>query len=414
MNPATVRRAYLACCAVAALMSGFARPTSLPADEPTATRNGRQVLVMQSGRTLKGSVSRSPNGYVVEHAAGRLVVPFDEVRVVGDSLPDAYRRLRESFTEPTAATHYDLARWCWTHHLPDEARSELIMALDRDPDHDAARDLLERIDEHVAQSRKKSAPADSRLVAGMEVPEVESLAGLSRETAARYTSRVQPLLMNKCGNASCHGTNSSQSLRLESVRGTGAGHRIHSERNLAALLEYIDVERPERSALLTALDGNHGGLNRSLFYGPSGERQVKLLKDWIHAAAKEKRNAGRQRDRQPSVLTKETPLSDPGVVPAAATASESRSNADRKNRRPSTTSTKPGDRDDGTEFAIAINRGDSQNESLRDETAAADSSPTSDEKKPDAFDPEAFNRRYHGGRDDKAGKRPKREREAEP
>jgi hypothetical protein len=304
---------------------------------------------MQSGRLLKGSVTRSPNGYVVEHSAGRLVIPYEEVRVIGDSLADAYRRLRESFQEPTAATHYDLARWCWTHHLPDEARSELVMALDRDPDHEAARDLLERIDEHLAAARKKALPkaSETRIVGGVEPLEVESLAGLSRETAARYTSRVQPLLINKCGNASCHGPKSSRDFRLESPRGSGPGHRMYSERNLAAVMEQIDLQRPDRSRLLKVLDENHGGMNRALFYGPAGDRQVQLLRDWVHAVAKEK---GGPR-----------PL-DVAQGPAA-----------------------------GPEPA------ESRLQSVPPRQETAEPSPDDAELRTDLFDPEAFNRRHHSG-----------------
>lgn len=120
--------------------------------------NFNQVLIFHSGRTVKGKISRSPNGYVVEHGAGRLVVPFEETRVIGKSLPDAYRRLKESFVELTANTHYELAKWCWTHQLREEARSELVMALDRDAGHEAARDLLERIDEQLAAGRKSRRP----------------------------------------------------------------------------------------------------------------------------------------------------------------------------------------------------------------------------------------------------------------
>jgi hypothetical protein len=378
MNPGAVRRAIGVCCATWALALGWCASFTLGTDEPLDPNNANHVLVFQSGRTLKGKVSRSPNGYVVEHGAGRLVVPFEEVRVVGDSLPDAYRRLRESFVNLTAATHYELAKWCWTHQLREEARSELVMALDRDADHVAARDLLERIDEQLAAGRKKPAapkPPEPRIVGGVELPDVESLAGLSRETASRYSTRIQPLLMNKCANASCHGPKSTRELHLEPIRGTGPGHRMYSERNLARVLDQLDLARPNHSPLLTAADGNHGGLNRAIFYGPSGDKQRQMLADWVKAVSKEQQAAQKQQDRRPRVAGKNAPSRSAAAL-----------------EKPMTESKPPPQ----AQARLA---------SKAEDTAPEDDDVAEDQV--DAFDPSVFNQKYHGRPEEKSSRRPK-------
>ena len=374
MKPATVRWTVCACCLAGAIWLGWCSRMSLSAsDDQPPSQSENQVLVLESGRIMKGRVSRSPNGYVVEHLAGRLVIPFDEVRVVGDSLTDAYHRLRESFPEPTASTHYDLARWCWTYHLRDDARAELVLALDRDPDFDDARDLLERIDEQLKMARKQKALQaleTQTAAAAAESGEVESLAGLSRETAARFSTRVQPLLINKCGNASCHGPQSTSSFQLESTRGGGAGHRIHSERNLAALLEYLDLERPGKSRLLAELTANHGGRNRAIFFGSAGQRQLETLREWVQSVASEKSKRQRQRDSEPSVVDQQ-PKFPPDTQLAEASASED----------------------------IASDAAPASNASVKSDTAAG-----FEDDVPDAFDPEVFNRRYHGEAKKKASR----------
>ncbi len=376
MNPCAVRRAYGVFCATWALALGWCASSALSADVLADPSHESQVLVFQNGRTMKGKISRSPNGYVVEHSAGRLVVPFDETRVIGNSLPDAYRRLRETFVDLTAATHYELAKWCWSHQLKEEARAELVMALDRDADHEAARDLLERIDEQLAAARKKPAvkAPEPRIVGGIELPEVESLAGLSRETAAQYSTRIQPLLMNKCANASCHGPKSSSTFRLEPIRGTGPGHRMYSERNLAQVMDQLDLARPRQSPLLTSSDGNHGGMNRAVFFGTTGEKQRKMLSDWVNAVAKERQSAQKQQDR-PSVLGKKS------ENPNGAALKKPLPESGPKPKEP---------------VRLAS----------RDEAAATDVE-EHEEDQVDAFDPEAFNRKYHHRPEEKSFRRPK-------
>ena len=241
----------------ALLACGLLLALSAPARSEETAGNSpyEQVIIFQSGRTLKGKLSRSPNGYELEQpTGGRLVVPFDEVRVVGSNLPDAFKRLRESFVELTAETHYQLGLWCFEHHLAQEAREELATALDRDPDHEGARDLLKRMDALEAAARKPAATPQpkSRIAFGREIRDVEALGGLSPETAQLFTLRVMPVLNNKCGRAGCHGSQSDREFRLEAVRGTGARHPLHAERNLASVMAQIKVQTPDQSPLLSA------------------------------------------------------------------------------------------------------------------------------------------------------------------
>lgn len=344
----------------------------LPADEPSSAPK-EQVVILNNMQLLKGTVTRSPNGFVLEHAAGRLVVPPDEVRVFGNDLPDAFHRLVESYPEPTAATHYHLALWSWSHYLKEDAREQLVMALDRDPDHEAARTMLKRIDDQKAAQRRQAAaakpkPIDPRIVNGIELPEVESLAGLSRETAAQFTKRIQPLLLNKCGNASCHGPKTPTGFQLEQIRGTGSASRLHTERNLAAVLAQIDQNRVNSSPLLTAPMGNHGGLNKSLFFGSTGERQLETLKAWARSASKELNHDQQLAQKRPSVM---------GARPNFPQLSAEELDAAEEDEADNP--------DEPSGALAAVSERANANEDDEEEMEAED-----------AFDPEVFNRRSHG------------------
>ena len=347
-----------------------------------------RVIVMNSGRILTGQMTRNAGGWLVEQANGRVQVPEDQVKLVADNLREAYRKQRDAIVEPTPATHMMLAQWCISYRLHDEARDELKKCLNRDSDHEEARKLLRRLDESLTV--KPVAPAASlsplRTPEGFVVPEVESLGGLSKETATAFTTRVQPLLMNKCGNASCHGAASRGEFKLHAIRFGSSGHRIYTERNLAEALRYIDIKDPALSPLIAVPQGSHGG-TAAIFHGPQSAEQLKTLRNFIKQVAHEKQIEERELAQRPSVLDKQKPshrevdvavttssgLSrrDTAVMPAAASAATSKSRVVTAN---------------------VIEPDSRSPRSLPDDDTAI----PLDDAPHDPFDPDVFNRRFHG------------------
>ena len=347
-----------------------------------------RVIVMNSGRILTGQMTRNAGGWLVEQANGRVQVPEDQVKLVADNLREAYRKQRDAIVEPTPATHMMLAQWCISYRLHDEARDELKKCLNRDSDHEEARKVLRRLDESLTV--KPVAPAASlsplRTPEGFVVPEVESLGGLSKATATAFTTRVQPLLMNKCGNASCHGAASRGEFKLHAIRFGSSGHRIYTERNLAEALRYIDIKDPALSPLIAVPQGSHGG-TAAIFHGPQSAEQLKTLRNFIKQVAHEKQLEERELAQRPSVLDKQKPshrevdvavttasgLSrrDTAVMPAAASAATSKSRVVTAN---------------------VIEPDSRSPRSLPDDDTAI----PLDDAPHDPFDPDVFNRRFHG------------------
>jgi hypothetical protein len=253
-----------------------------------------RIIVMNSGRILSGIAMRNAGGWLMEQPGGRVQIPIEQVRVVADSMVDAYRRQRDSVVEPTPATHMALAQWCISYRLHDEARDELRQCLKVDPDHSAARRLLRRLEDIMDRADAKPASvgrAPRRSADGFLVPDAESLGGLSNDAAVTFTQRIQPLLMNKCGNASCHGTTSGtdqqEGFRLIAVRTGLNAHRLYTERNLAEVLRYVDLQKPSLSPLVALPQGTHGGI-AGVFHGTTGNSQLKMLRAWINTVAVEK------------------------------------------------------------------------------------------------------------------------------
>jgi hypothetical protein len=258
-------------------------------DVPPVPVNQPGLLVLKSGRTIAGRISQSANGYTVDQVHGTIAVPFDLVEFFARDEREALRLFHKRTPNPTAGFHVRLAEWCLPYQLLAEARDELRAALLLEPHRGDARNLLRRLDALLEPPPPVEAAARGRLeAAGFDVPEATSLAGLSPESAREFTERVQPLLMNKCGNATCHGPAAENDFRLARVRLTGGAHRVHSERNLAAVLEYIDRQNPNRSPLLTVSQGNHGRAGRTIFSGPFGAEQLETLRAWVLHVGRER------------------------------------------------------------------------------------------------------------------------------
>lgn len=254
------------------------------ADPPPNARP--QLMVMADGRTMTGDITVQAGGYSVEKAGGKLFVPNEQVRCVARDLRDAYRIQRESLTDPSATSLIQLAEWGISYRLYDEARDELLRALRRDPENEVARKMLQRLEEQLlAQPKPRAANVNSD---GVFVQEVESLGGLSKTTAAQFTSRVQPLLINRCGGASCHGSETKSEFRLTHVRIDNRNHRRSAEKNLAEVMKLIDTHDFQQSQLLKVTRGPHASQTATMFGGAQGAEQLRTIQDWVAAVARDR------------------------------------------------------------------------------------------------------------------------------
>ncbi|MFN0054702.1 MAG: hypothetical protein ACKV0T_21225 [Planctomycetales bacterium] len=260
--------------------------TAPPAAEPG-------VLLLRTGATIEGRILKSGANYEVYLAhGGRMFVPGEQVRQQGGNLKEIYRKLRESVQkDETSSGHVTLARWCVTNHLLSDARTELNDALSLDAGNSEARNLLHKLDDLANPSAKgesKSSRSSKPVVVShsAQSDDQESLGGLSREMAQQFTRKIQPILVNNCAAAGCHGANSESDFRLQRVLPGSLTSRVATERNLASVLQQIDPKTPRKSPLLTTPTGNHGRHGKAPFSGPRGADQLADLKAWVQRVAK--------------------------------------------------------------------------------------------------------------------------------
>jgi hypothetical protein len=264
----------------------------LPA--PTVDDLRESVLVMRDGGVLQGRIVRSAERYRVIHGQGEISVPVASVAMVCASLEDAYLRQRREMQSPTADTHLQLANWCLTNALNSQAEAELAAARKLDARHPKL-ELLERrlavvsrpVPERKSVTAVESTSADAMPERSpMPVPPAD----LPEGVVERFTRRVQPLVVNNCTSGGCHRTGGKQTFQLDRALLHGMANRRSTMSNLAAVLQLVDREQPQESALLTIPRLDHGGMEHPIF-SPRHSSQFQQLVDWVALVTQPDANA---------------------------------------------------------------------------------------------------------------------------
>jgi hypothetical protein len=257
-----------------------------PKDGPQRAK----VLVLKTGQVLNGDVEARLGGYTVRMTSGSLVIPYEQVRVAGASLDDAYVRMRDALSRPNATNHLELGRWCLQVGLPVRAKEQAGLALQLEPDRTDARALLLEAD---AKQPSRPVEEEGGIVAASRIVSADGAlpvtpAGLSRDRVAEYMRQVQPLLLNSCATAACHGGNAGGGLKLQA---TGRLSRADSDANLAAVLQFINAAAADQSPLLTAPRLGTGA-HADAFRGPKSRGQLDRLTAWTRLVAAEAGGGG--------------------------------------------------------------------------------------------------------------------------
>ncbi len=294
--------------------------------------------------------------------------------------------------------HLELAEWCLRHHLYEQAALALADAVATDSSHPRI-GLLER---RLKLELEQQAPA------GLHAKEAESelptsrdldrmVQGLPAGTVETFTATIQPMLLNHCSTAGCHGPQGTASLRLLRIPTGKAPSRRATQRNLYAVLSAVDQDHPAQSPLLSAPMRPHGQAKSAVFTSREA-MQYQQLVHWVYMIANQasphsgsvglsdphlSRSAMRHRTAKATTrATSKTP--EPGTVQTGVSHL-----ANPWSIGPASGDKAPNDRMTGdkeaTDTAGDKKAGDERTTDAEESQSAAEGDP---------FDPQAFNDRY--------------------
>jgi hypothetical protein len=242
------------------------------------------ILLLKNGETLEGKISAAGDYYLVVAENTEMQVRARDVEAACRDLDDVVAHKAARLNPRSAEDRIALAQWCIDRELYGIAARELSAAWQIDDTHPRI-PLLERRMK-AAMSTPRPAPPPPKLAAPSidEATVNAALAGLSSESVHDFTVRVQPLMMNYCATAGCHGPKPKSDFQLERVYLNELNDSRVVRRNLYAALKQVDRGNPATSKLLTVPLTPHGGGKNALFHAHNAEH-YRQLAIWVGKVA---------------------------------------------------------------------------------------------------------------------------------
>jgi hypothetical protein len=269
---------------------------------------GEGLLLLKNGETLTGSIVRSGDYYVVATADSELQIRLHDAEALCRDLDEAYRLKGSKINPRSADDHVTLAQWCIDKKLYGHAARELTAAYRIDDTHPRIVLLERRLKAAMSEPKTPVPAAPKATTAGVGDDVLEQTArSVSPEVLHEFTTRVQPLLVNYCATAGCHGPKPASTFQLHRVY-LNERHDLRLVRsNLHAVLALVDRAKVAASPLLTVPLSPHGGATKPLFHAHNAEH-YRVLASWAVRAAS-------ATEATPPTATVATPAADAATGP---------------------------------------------------------------------------------------------------
>jgi hypothetical protein len=262
------------------------------------------AILLKNDRVIEGKIEPSGDFYSVQLAEqARVSIPKSQVLQIGENKKALYLFKKSSIKRWQPGDHFQLTRWCMVNGLLAEAAEHYQQVASEAGEHPRVKQLALEL-----QSKLLEVP-EFRQFLGLEARppvaspfsqmiEPKSVAAQAHNTspvlpasntslvaaamhppiAAHFSRRIQPILLNRCGQTACHGAQSENSLRvIEPYR--NAYERVSSE-NLQSTLSQVSMKREEMSPLLYYATTAHG-LQRQPGISVTETQLLNELVSWI-------------------------------------------------------------------------------------------------------------------------------------
>lgn len=276
----------------------------LCAASETCNAVAQDYVLLHNGNVIEGTATSIGSYVIIARGDGNeLRLDARQVRHSASSLQELHRYRQQQCQYPNVASYQDDARWCFRHQLFVEMENSLDAADSLDPTHPETLRLRRQLTSvtnriHDAESddeasdQKQLAPAPGRAVISVVSPNVKrtqtddavetELAEMSLSflAVAYFSNRVQPLLINRCGNTGCHRSPSETKWELTHMGSHVRPPSRMTKLNLLATLSVVNRSGGQESDLLTYATMVHGGKNEAPLKR-GDHASIESLHEWI-------------------------------------------------------------------------------------------------------------------------------------
>jgi hypothetical protein len=379
---------------------------------PANLENTPRFYLLRTGFLTEGTATNDGKQYLLKTNFGTMSVPVANVEFVGATREDVYHYKRGTVKGNDCNDLIKLAEWCLNNKLQQQGIAEYQRALQTAPNSilaDVIRKRLEML--HDSETTSSNGLSNIRTVLPSSSDEsgdtgiTRWVNGIPKPIADSFAKKVQPVLVSRCAAADCHGSVSENQFKLSIPRHT-LGNTTY--RNLRSVLQWIDLDYPTESQLLSVLVSYHGGAKASFSVEST---QYNNIVQWVRLAAKELPTeyrsqvaAHKNNDVRTNKKESEFPLKGETLPPALRNAMIAAQPVLKTNQPETPTTFLVSSNSDsipvGTSPALPSNytptRLNISDSSNLPKSTSFDLPPTDNfSKDKDPFDPRIFNSRYH-------------------
>ncbi|HZZ26385.1 MAG TPA: hypothetical protein VFE46_00155 [Pirellulales bacterium] len=250
------------------------------ADPPASAQ---QLVVLRNGEVLSGAVSRQGDRYIIASAGTEIRLASRDVDFLCETLDEAYQVQHNRELAGRIDDRLNLAEWCLRQKLLGYAAREIAAAMEIDAKNPRVAVLDTRIQRELQPDVPKAVTASdsTNKQPPVSADELERMVrSLPPTTVETFTSTIQPMLLNYCATAGCHGPSSPSSFTLVRSPYEKIATRHLTERNLYNTMQWIDRQEPLDSKLLSAAREPHGPNQASGATGV-GTTKYQELMNWV-------------------------------------------------------------------------------------------------------------------------------------
>jgi len=248
------------------------------------------VVLLKNGETLDGRISRSGDYYLIISPTAEVQVRVREIEAICRDLEEVYAKKHGLVNTRSADSYLALAQWCIDRQLYGYAARALTDAYKLDDLHPRIELLERRMKAAMTSPTPVAAPAKPPEPKFNDVELDRAAKSVSAESLHEFTVRVQPLMMNYCATAGCHGPRAASTFQLERIYLNERTDPRVVRTNLHAVLKQIDRAHPAKSPLLNVPITAHGGAKKPIFNAHNAEH-YRVLAGWAGRVAQQSRYA---------------------------------------------------------------------------------------------------------------------------
>ncbi|MEM7558445.1 MAG: hypothetical protein AAF394_04925 [Planctomycetota bacterium] len=259
------------------------------------------VLLKKTDRVLSGIVE--PRGESIRIAIAEnssVTLPLSQVQHIAPDLGGLYQFKLKKIHLGYHGDHYLLAKWCLANSLLSEAADHYQAAKKLKPNSPHVQRLAVDLKNKMlaepafrqylglppitsiaaaktAESKTSSMSKEGPSEATVRTVSYESLVA-NPVVAAQFAQHIQPILMNRCSQAACHGYASKNDFKLLEL--SRKDHRQLTEKNMKSVLRFVAADDSMNSALLELATKAHGIQPRPGIEAREKEL-VSVLENWV-------------------------------------------------------------------------------------------------------------------------------------